>query len=597
MTLCRVTKIASIVVSVLLLAITGAWLVAETLWAKFTPPTPEQAFTHGTIGLETMPLKYALVIDTLSASAFHTGREDGRSMWRTFGFVDNPNSAKDNRPACLDNAADKVPVGFGVSTFVPVKAIKTPVPFAGLTCTACHAAQLRLADGTSVGPVIGMGNQELDVIAWGDGFRNAVLDPDLSAERILGAYDNQCGAPTGLYDRTLGRWIEKLMIGFWLDGIRASVGDDLSRYDMPFSNGQIKDPADIPAGPGRTRPFRSIVRVALNLPGPDNMAMSKIPVVWEQAPNLRPRSQYDGSVGDPVTRSFTAAYASGASVEALSKPEIVATIKAAAQYSEDLGITAPVPGYSKLFPARPVDAAKAAAGFQVYQRHCTACHGFRPAEDAPWSLDGADRIHQLSPVASLGTDAARLTFRHADRLPLGIWTALPGWAGDLQGQKDALTAAAAKARADGEPAWDFFWRRQLDALNLASRKYRLGHPLWFPARELTYEQGYYNAPIPRAFLRAPFLHNGAVPTLRQLVNLDPRPSRFCRGENVYDPAALGYQTVEPGADGRCPDRQSFVFDTALPGNANTGHDFPWAWSDPARDPQALEDLLEYLKTL
>ena len=597
MGLIRLAKLVCVVLSVLLLLATATWMAAETRWARFDPPTPEYAFAHGTIGLETMPLKYALVIDKLSAPAFHTGREDGRSMWRTYGFIDNPNAGKDSRPACLDNAADKVPVGFGVSNFLPVRGVQTPVPFAGLTCTACHAALVRLPEATAAGPVVGMGNQELDVIAWGDGFRSAVLDPALSVDAILTAYDAQCGAPADLYGRTLGRLLEKVVIGAWLDGIRSSVGDDLSRYDLPYANAALKDARDIPAGPGRTRPFRSVVRVALNLPGAENEAMSKIPVVWEQAHFLRPRSQYDGSIGDPVTRSFTAAYASGASVEVLSKPQVVDDIKAAAAYSEILGIDVPVPGYSNLFPDRPVDPAKASAGFAVYQRHCLTCHGYRPAENQPWNLDGAARIHELSPVEVIGTDPARLTFRYADMLPLGIWTALPGWGKDLDDQTRQLAAAADQARSEGELAREFFWRRQGDFLALASRKYRLGHPLYFPSKELTYELGYINNPIPRAYLRAPYLHNGSVPTLRQLINLDPRPKRFCRGENIYDPEALGYVAPAPDAQGRCPDRQSFVFDVAMPGNGNGGHDYPWAWNDPARDPRALENLLEYLKLL
>ena len=168
---------------------------------------------------------------------------------------------------------------------------------------------------------------------------------------------------------------------------------------------------------------------------------------------------------------------------------------------------------------------------------------------------------------------------------------------DLDDQTRQLAAAADQARSEGELAREFFWRRQGDFLALASRKYRLGHPLYFPSKELTYELGYINNPIPRAYLRAPYLHNGSVPTLRQLINLDPRPKRFCRGENIYDPEALGYVAPAPDAQGRCPDRQSFVFDVAMPGNGNGGHDYPWAWNDPARDPRALENLLEYLKLL
>ena len=113
----------------------------------------------------------------------------------------------------------------------------------------------------------------------------------------------------------------------------------------------------------------------------------------------------------------------------------------------------------------------------------------------------------------LGTDSERLTFRYAKMLPLGIWTSLPGWDDQLVEQKTALVEAAKAAKMAGDPAADYFWQKKLEALNLASRKYRVGHPLYFPRKELIYQLGFVNNPIPMAFLRAPFLHNGSVPTM------------------------------------------------------------------------------------
>jgi mono/diheme cytochrome c family protein len=599
----RLLKLAAVAFSALLLIATGLWLYGETRWGAWSPAPPETAFIHGAIGLETFPLKYALVLEEVSGPAFKTGREDGRTLWQTYGFLDNPRAGLDGMPACVANAADKLPVGIGISHYMPVKAFVSPVAFAGLTCAACHSAELRLADGRKLGPIYGAGNQELDIIAWSDGVRSAVLDHDLSDVKILNAYNDRCGWPTDLYGRTIGRLLDRLLISAWLEGIRASVGSDLSRYDLPYAGGKLKEAADIPAGPGRTRPFRSIVRVALNLPGAENMAMSKIPAVFEEAVGLRPFSQYDGSIGNPTTRSMIAAFASGASAEALAKPEVAHNIASAAAFTETLGIGVRLPRYRDLFPDKAPDPQRVAAGFAVYQHACNGCHGNRPSDEAPWSLVGADRVHQIMPVDSapgqpgIGTDAARLTFRYADMLPLAIWTALPRRAGDLQAQKDALTAAADKAERAGDLAGGYLWRQQLAALDLASRKYRLGHPLAFPAEEIRYTRGYVNNPIPRAFLRAPYLHNGSVPTLRQLINLDKRPAVFCRGENVYDPDAIGLAVTTPDANGSCPDRQPFRFDTSAPGNANTGHDFPWRYDDPAKDPKALENLLEYLKVL
>ena len=105
--------------------------------------------------------------------------------------------------------------------------------------------------------------------------------------------------------------------------------------------------------------------------------------------------------------------------------------------------------------------------------------------------------------------------------------------------------------------------------------------------------GYFNNPIPRAWLRAPYLHNGSVPPIAQLIGLDPRPATFCRGANPYDPDALGLAA----ATGDCPKETPFLFDVSGKGDSNKGHYYPrWAFDGP-RDDAKLRDLLAYLKGL
>ncbi len=50
--------------------------------------------------------------------------------------------------------------------------------------------------------------------------------------------------------------------------------------------------------------------------------------------------------------------------------------------------------------------------------------------------------------------------------------------------------------------------------------------------------GYANMPLDGLWLRAPYLHNGSVPTLRDLLeSRTARPATFYRGDDVYDAAA------------------------------------------------------------
>jgi hypothetical protein len=101
--------------------------------------------------------------------------------------------------------------------------------------------------------------------------------------------------------------------------------------------------------------------------------------------------------------------------------------------------------------------------------------------------------------------------------------------------------------------------------------------------------GYANHPLDGIWARAPYLHNGAVPTLRDL--LEPpqlRPKRFYRGYDVYDPDKVGFvsDVAEEGGV------RFFLFDTALPGNGNDGHVYAVRLPDEDKDA-----IVEYMKTL
>jgi RoxA-like, cytochrome c-like len=103
--------------------------------------------------------------------------------------------------------------------------------------------------------------------------------------------------------------------------------------------------------------------------------------------------------------------------------------------------------------------------------------------------------------------------------------------------------------------------------------------------------GYANAPLDGIWLRAPYLHNGSVPNLREL--LEPAAARtkvFYRGGDVYDPVNVGFVWNLATQDGRA----LFRFETSQPGNGNGGHEGPAYGTD--LPPEQKQALLEYLKT-
>jgi len=100
--------------------------------------------------------------------------------------------------------------------------------------------------------------------------------------------------------------------------------------------------------------------------------------------------------------------------------------------------------------------------------------------------------------------------------------------------------------------------------------------------------GYLAVHLDGIWLRAPYLHNGSVPSLRDMLKpAQNRPKVFYRGYDLYDADNVGF--VSQGADA---EESGSKYDTGYRGNSNQGHEYGTGLS--ATDKNAL---LEYLKTL
>ena len=101
-------------------------------------------------------------------------------------------------------------------------------------------------------------------------------------------------------------------------------------------------------------------------------------------------------------------------------------------------------------------------------------------------------------------------------------------------------------------------------------------------------QGYKSPYLDGIWLRAPYLHNGSVPTMRDLLKpVGERPKLFYRGYDLYDPENMGFVSQgEPAM------RVGSKIDVTQKGNGNQGHEYGTTLSS-----QDKELLMEYLKTL
>lgn len=118
--------------------------------------------------------------------------------------------------------------------------------------------------------------------------------------------------------------------------------------------------------------------------------------------------------------------------------------------------------------------------------------------------------------------------------------------------------------------------------------------------------GYKARPLNGVWATAPFLHNGSVPTLDDLLRpADERP-RFVRlGSTEFDPKKVGLAQGDWPKNSYPPYVNGyFVMDTSIPGNLNTGHAFgKTAAGDstgvigPKFTNQQRMAIIEFLKTL
>lgn len=107
-------------------------------------------------------------------------------------------------------------------------------------------------------------------------------------------------------------------------------------------------------------------------------------------------------------------------------------------------------------------------------------------------------------------------------------------------------------------------------------------------------RAYKSRPLHGVWATPPYLHNGSVPTVHDLLSPHrARPPSFYVGNREYDPVKLGYVTDKrPG---------SFLHDTSVTGNGNSGHLFTDI-DTPGRIGRRFSerermDLIEYIKVL
>jgi RoxA-like, cytochrome c-like len=338
--------------------------------------------------------------------------------------------------------------------------------------------------------------------------------------------DKVMAAITAIYKMPL--W-ERLIYRYALiPVVRSALAEQATRFAWMDSRPDCPRPD---WGPGRIDPFNPVKFYNLHLPDDCTIGNSDIMPLWDldrlTDGNRVYSLHWDGLNTSLHETAIAGAIGDGMSYQGYSGA--AANLDAIIDFIR-LQKPPPSPFSATRAAGDPyhVDANDVQKGKAIYQAKCADCHD--PA---------GSRFRTVISVTELGTDRHRI---------------------------DMWTEAAKERYSNYEPD---------------------GHDWGFHAFHKT--NGYLANELTGLWLRGPYLHNGSVPSLRDLLAPpSARPAKFYRGYDLVDPDNGGFVSQA----GTPAERYGTLYDTATPGNSNAGHLYGTDLPD-----QDKAQLLAFLKTL
>jgi hypothetical protein len=456
---------------------------------------------------------------------------------------------------------DRLPVGFARDS-EPGKADEV-----GLTCAACHTGELEF-NGTRVRIDGGQGFGDLEQL------QNGIL-ASLDATLADGTKFDRFAAAIGASDKTALRAQMTTERDWWTRRVTRSAGLT-------------------PHGPSRVDAFTVIGNeVVCDMFGiPENcapgVAPTQFPFLWG-TPDFE-WAQYNSSVHSPLGRNVG---------------EVTGVFAEARVTANGVESSADLVGLHELetmlkelhAPAWPehilgaIDPALAAQGQALYAQNCASCHPTRESAPTVTNMYGRTmtKVDFSTPLFNpttgapiLGTDrTAALTFATRRAFP-GPFAGIEPVKTMLLTSPDGKVPAVVLLSISGSSIIQRFF-----ALNQITGLAALGYLDYRESKTATNAQlvTYKARPLDGVAFTGPYLHNGSVPSIYELL-LPPaqRTTSFYVGNPSFDPVTLGYSTERiEGA---------VLLDTTALGNGNGGHVYGTTLTDAER-----YALIEYIKTL
>jgi mono/diheme cytochrome c family protein len=460
---------------------------------------------------------------------------------RKYGFL--PAKADAQNPLAL-------PVGL---------AKQTNGPLAGTTCSACHEAEVTFR-GKRIRIYGGQGRTMSPAFV-----EDAVRALGATAQSLATAERSKFDRFATRVLRTMGKDPkDEAAVSALVGQVKDYLANMSAKAKIAAEHGANKNLS----GPYRGDALgRGLNNVTLALT-PDNVqpddGQVSVPFLWDT-----PRFawvEYNGSFRQPMARNVVSTLSRGSNLSFDHDPakRFDNTVDLTNLFTlEQLVRKLKSPKWPEAILGR-IDRTKAARGESIYAKQCASCHEPKAGPDGLLDLEmvALDEIG-TDPKQAVNWASRRIDLRGfpgADGKPLGVISA-PEFAKLVtQGVMDRNYAKM------GTPPEK---QREMNGNNVEN-EWRA--PLAYRAR-----------PLNGIWATAPFLHNGSVPNLYELLLPEAeRSKRFFVGSAELDVEKVGLEAAQG----------EFELDTTLTSNHNTGHLYGTDLDDRAR-----WDVVEYLKTL
>jgi len=413
-----------------------------------------------------------------------------------------------------------------------------------VNCAVCHHSSFRTAPNQPHQIVLGMPSNRFDLGAFENFLITIVADERFDKDYLVPAIEKESGGLS---------LIDKYLI--------YPIAISLMRDRLMMLRNRFAPMKPESWGPGRVDTFNS-AKALFNYPfhnmqqfTPNEMiGVADFPSIWNQGPREGMQLHWDGNNCRVDERNKSAAFGTGTTPATIDLASI-------ARIERWLNDELKAPKWPE--QAYPINRQLAEQGRAVYLQHCAKCHGNSGTD---FTSNCTNPVPQKVAIARCEMQGPNVPY------------------GDCAGQVTTL------AEIGTDP-----YRLYSYTYDLAANQSQLYAPAPYRFKHFRKTYGYANVPLDGIWIRGPYLHNGSVPTLRDLLKpAAQRPRFFYRGYDLVNPTDVGFvwNVKEQGGIRFWPywthDPKTGL---PIPGNDNSGHEYGVTLSEADKNA-----LLEHLKT-